>query len=60
MAVYEKPLSLIFKQFFQSERAGSILLASSTILALLIANSPVGPSFVSMWQTYVGGLSLEH
>ena len=60
MALYETPLSNTFKQFFQSERAGSILLASFTIFALGLANSPIGTDFVSFWQGYVGGLSVEH
>jgi len=60
MAVYEKPLSNTFKQFFQSERLGSVLLAFFTVLALVLANSSIGPSFHAMWQSYFGGLSLEH
>lgn len=60
MALYEKPLSQTFKQFFQSERAGSVLLASFTILALIFANSSISASFLATWQTYVGGLSIEH
>lgn len=60
MAAYEKPLSNTFKQFFQSERSGSVLLAIFAVLALTLANSPIGPSFLAMWQGYLGGLSLEH
>jgi NhaA family Na+:H+ antiporter len=60
MTVYKNPLSQTFKQFFQSERAGSVLLASFAILALILANSSVSISFLAIWQNYVGGLSLEH
>jgi len=60
MAVYQRPLSLTFKQFFESERSGSILLVICTLLALSLANSPFGASFLGFWQSYVAGLSIEH
>lgn len=60
MAATENPLSNTFQQFFQSERAGSALLAGFAVLALVLANSPIGTDFVSFWQNVVGGLSIEH
>lgn len=60
MAATENPLSNTFQQFFQSERAGSALLAGFVVFALVLANSPIGTDFVSFWQNVVGGLSIEH
>lgn len=60
MAATENPLSNTFQQFFQSERAGSALLAGFAVFALVLANSPIGTDFVSFWQNVVGGLSIEH
>jgi len=53
-------LSAAFREFFHSERAGGIVLAICTILALLMANSPLGESYRHFWHLYAGGLSIEH
>jgi Na+/H+ antiporter NhaA len=37
-------LSRAFAAFFDSERAGSIVLAFCTLLALVLANSALGPA----------------
>lgn len=60
MAITEKRLSQTFKQFFDSEKAGGILLIVCTIISLLLANSPLGESYVQIWRVYVVGLSIEH
>ncbi len=60
MAQVEHPLSNTFQQFFQSERAGSVLLTVFALLALALANSPIGTDFVDFWQNIVGGLSLAY
>ncbi len=60
MAACEKSLSQTFRKFFESKRSGGILLILGTVLALLLANSPVSASFLGIWQTYVAGLSIEH
>ena len=59
MASYEKPLSSTFVRFFQSERAGSVLLATFTVFALILANSPLSSGFLGFWHLDVGGLSIE-
>lgn len=43
-----------FKNFFESSTGGGILLFGCVILALLIANSPAGPSLLEFLQTKVG------
>lgn len=60
MAQVEHSLSNTFQQFFQSERAGSVLLTVFALLALALANSPIGTDFVGFWQSVVGGLSLGY
>lgn len=60
MAQIENPLSNTFQQFFQSERAGSVLLTVFALLALALANSPIGTDFVGFWQKVVVGLSLGY
>lgn len=60
MAVTEKRLSQTFKQFFDSEKAGGILLIACTVISLLLANSALGETYLQIWHVYVGGLSIEH
>ena len=36
------------------------MLILCTVASLLMANSSIGATYLSMWQGYVGGLSLEH
>ena len=49
-----------FKDFFESERAGGIVLVLFTLIALAIANSPFGESYMHGLHHSVLGLSLEH
>src|SRR3546814_764405 len=60
MTVAEKRLSQTFKQFFDSEKAGGILLIACTVISLVLANSPVGDAYLHVWHVPVGGLSIEH
>ena len=53
-------ISKTFSEFFESEKSGAIALVGCTALALLIANSALGPDYLAFWQTKAGGLSLEH
>ncbi|MDN5844413.1 MAG: Na+/H+ antiporter NhaA [Alcaligenaceae bacterium] len=60
MAIIEKRLSQTFKQFFDSEKSGGILLIACTVISLLLANSPLGTDYLGIWHIEVGGLSIEH
>lgn len=60
MAVEQRRLSNTFKRFFESEKAGGILLIVCTAISLLLANSPVGDDYLQLWHMYVAGLSIEH
>ena len=56
----ERPLSLSFKEFFESSKAGGIVLILCTIVSLSIANSTLGPAWLGFWHQYIAGLSIEH
>jgi NhaA family Na+:H+ antiporter len=56
----ERPLSLSFKEFFESSKAGGVVLILCTLLSLTIANSSLGPAYLGFWHHYLVGLSIEH
>ncbi len=47
-------------RFFRSEPAAAIVLLFSAILALVVANSPLGDTYEDVLGTYVLGLSIHH
>lgn len=60
MSVVQRKLSKSFKAFFDSEKSSGILLIICTIVSLILANSMVGAGYLGFWQSYYGGLSVEH
>lgn len=60
MAVVQRKLSKSFKEFFDSEKSSGVLLIICTVVSLSLANSILGANYLSIWQMYVGGLSIEH
>lgn len=60
MARTEKKLSKTFKRFFDSEKAGGILLIACTLISLSLANSPLSATYQHVWHAYVAGMSVEH
>src|SRR6476620_3686688 len=44
-------LSRSFKAFFESERAGGLVLLGCTILSMLIANSEWSDAYLHFWHT---------
>ncbi|MDO5105443.1 Na+/H+ antiporter NhaA [Capnocytophaga sp.] len=50
----------LFKDFFDSEKAGGIVLICCTVLSLIVANSALGESYHHFWQTQFQGHSIEH
>ena len=50
----------LFKDFFDSEKAGGLVLIASTLLSLILANSNFGAGYQQFWQTDLGGHSLAH
>jgi NhaA family Na+:H+ antiporter len=58
-AVNERPLTKLFRDFFESEKAGGMILIACTVASLLIANSGFGPSYTGFWSTSFGSHTLE-
>ncbi len=60
MSTVQRKLSRSFSEFFDSEKSSGIVLIICTGLSLILANSVIGTQYLGLWQTYVGGLSVEH
>lgn len=50
----------LFNDFFESEKAGGLVLIACTILSLALANSFFGADYQAFFQTKLLGLSIEH
>ena len=50
----------LFKDFFESEKAGGFTLIICTIVSLAIANSFLSESYLHFWHTQFAGHSIEH
>ena len=53
-------ITKLFKEFFESEKAGGLVLIGCTILSLLLANSIFGTSYHQFFQTQFAEHSIEH
>ncbi|MDA3929364.1 MAG: Na+/H+ antiporter NhaA [Prolixibacteraceae bacterium] len=53
-------MTKIFKEFFNSEKTGGIILVFVTILSLVIANSSWQESYIHFWHIDLGGHSIVH
>ena len=53
-------LSKLFNDFFNSEKAGGLVLIFCTALSLFLANSQWQHSYTQIWHTNIGGHSLEY
>ena len=60
MGVVQRKLTKSFVAFFDSEKSSGIVLIVCTVISLLMANSPIGANYLSLWKMYIGGLSVEH
>jgi Na+:H+ antiporter, NhaA family len=56
------PAKGIFQQFFNSEKAGGLILIGCTAISLIIANSSIGPDFIHFWHIaaplHFGGMTI--
>ncbi|WP_201830730.1 Na+/H+ antiporter NhaA [Microvirga zambiensis] len=50
----------LMRRFFDSEAAGGIILMGVTVIALVVANSPLAGAYFGLLKTYVLGLSVLH
>ncbi len=53
-------LTGLYRQFFNSEKAGGIILVIVTIISLLLANSPFQAGYIDFWHFQVGSHSVTH
>ena len=54
------PLSDAFKEFFDNEQSAGVFLMFCSIIALVLANSPVSDAFLGFWKLYLGPLNIGH
>ncbi len=50
----------LFKSFFESEKAGGIILIFATLFSLLLANSIFQTEYLQIWNIAIGNHSLVH
>ena len=50
----------LFKEFFESEKAGGLVLIACTIVSLVLTNSPFGTDYQLFFHSKFAGLSVEH
>ncbi len=60
MSLIQQRLSNTFTAFVDSEKASGIVLMGCTVLSLGLANSSISTSYSALWQSSIGGASLEH
>jgi Na+:H+ antiporter, NhaA family len=53
-------LTRLFNEFFYSEKAGGLILVFSTLISLLLANSPLSIPYINFWHSTIAGDSLGH
>ena len=53
-------LTKLFSGFFESEKAGGLILVFVTICSLLVSNSAWQSGYITFWHTEYGGHSLVH
>jgi NhaA family Na+:H+ antiporter len=53
-------LTRLFIEFFNSEKAGGLILVFMTIMSLLLANSPWQKDFIGFWDIDLGGHTIVH
>lgn len=54
------PGSKLFSDFFNSEKAGGIILIGCTILSIFLSNSGLKDSWLRVWETPFAGHSVTH
>jgi len=53
-------LTRLFNEFFDSEKAGGLILVFATLLSLVLANSPWQTDYIKFWHSNIGGHSIVH
>jgi len=55
-----KKLTTLYKEFFESDKAGGLILVLVTVLSLGLANSSWQTDYISFWHFDMGGHSIVH
>ncbi len=50
----------LFREFFESEKAGGIILVTCTVISMLLANSGFRDDYLNFWNTDIAGHGLSH
>lgn len=53
-------LTTLFTDFFESEKAGGLILIACTVLSLILANSGLAADYTHIWHADLGGQPLEY
>ena len=53
-------LTKLFNEFFESEKAGGLILIFATAVSLILANSVFQADYINFWHLNLGGQSLTH
>lgn len=53
-------ITKLFKEFFDSEKSGGLVLLFFTIISLIVANTSAGTSYINFFQIKFAGMSIEH
>jgi NhaA family Na+:H+ antiporter len=53
-------ITKLFKDFFESEKAGGFILIACTLLSLLLANSTWSENYLHIWHFHLGNYPVEH
>jgi NhaA family Na+:H+ antiporter len=52
-------ITKLFRDFFESEKVGGLILIGCTLLSLFLANSNFSENYIHFWHTDINGHSLE-
>ncbi len=53
-------LTKLYREFFDSEKAGGLILVLVTVISLVLANSPWQSGYIGLWHFDIGGHSIVH
>jgi NhaA family Na+:H+ antiporter len=58
MKPVNRRLTKLFTEFFESEKSSGVILILCTLIAIVVANSPFGRSYIDFWHMKLGWESL--
>lgn len=56
----KKKIHLLFKEFFESEKSGGLILIACTVVSLIVANSSLSEGYEHLLHLPIAGSSLTH